>query len=107
MVRNFKCSKLYSSQQDVFSDHILSQRERNNNLNKLNKEIITLSYLSVVEALAKQDNLRNEARVGYHHGDGSEHTLQVVRKFRTTCVPGVHCDEDTTRPHLRGVYLRY
>ena len=57
-------------------------------------------YLRVVETLPEQDDLRDETRVRNDHGDGPEHTLQVVRELGSSRVTRVHSDEYTTRPNL-------
>jgi hypothetical protein len=48
--------------------------------------------------LSKEDDLRNEGRVGHHHGDWSEHALEIVRQLSTACIPWVHGDEQPCGP---------
>ena len=44
------------------------------------------AYLCITEAFTKQDDLSDEVGVGHHHGDGSEHGLEIVRQLRPTSV---------------------
>ena len=55
---------------------------------------VSTTDLGVVEALAEQDDLSDQRRVGHDHRDGPEHRLEVVGQFRSSCVARVHRDED-------------
>ena len=45
--------------------------------------------------MREQHHFRNELLVGLRHGDTSEQLLQIVGQVGTSCVSGVHGDEDT------------
>ena len=50
----------------------------------------------VVEALSEEHDLSNHGRVGHHHGDWSEHGLEVVGQL---CASGVTCRQKTNVKH--------
>lgn len=56
--------------------------------NKIKSNIVF--HLAVVEALSKQQDLSDQSRVWNHHGDGSEHGLEVVGELSATSVPLGH-----------------
>ena len=58
---------------------------------------VAVMYLAVVEALAEKDDLSDESGVWYHHRDGPEHGLQVVRQLSA---PSIAC----TGAHRQSKY---
>jgi hypothetical protein len=46
------------------------------------------------KTLGEQHNFGDESVVGDHHADGSEENFEVVWQLGSTCVAGVHGDED-------------
>eukprot|EP00982_Pelagococcus_subviridis_P004765 29337-Pelagococcus_subviridis.AAC.10 len=48
-----------------------------------------------------QHDLRDHCVVGDHHRDGAKQRLEVIRQLGAAGVPGVHRDEDVTRPPKR------
>ena len=55
------------------------------------------SYLGVPKAFSEEDDLRNEVGVWHHHGDGTEHGLQVVWQL---CAASVACTTTTHKLQL-------
>lgn len=56
-----------------------------------------LFHLAVVKALSKEQDLGDQSRVWNHHGDGSEHGLEVVRELSATSIPLGHSQNNNTR----------
>ena len=47
----------------------------------------------VDESHGVEGDFSDESVVGNHHGDGTEENFEIVRKFGSTSVSGVHGDE--------------
>ena len=46
-----------------------------------------------LETFGVQNDFCDQLVIGHHHGDGTEESGQVIRKFGSSRVTGVHCDE--------------
>ena len=51
--------------------------------------------LSSAESLRVEHHLGYELTIRLDHGNLSEELFKIVRKIGSSCVVGVHCDEDT------------